>query len=111
MKKRKKPLAGEYAALAWLLATSPQAASRDGHKAIELAERATRRVGGGKPQILRALAAAYAEAGRFSEAVETARRALHLAEGQSNTVLAGELQAQLKLYQARLPFRTPAPTH
>jgi len=97
--------------LAWVLATCPQTALRNGNKAVELAERANQPAGGANPSILCILAAAYAEAGRFSEAVETAQHALRLAGAQSNTVLAGQLQAQLKLYQAGLPFHSPAQTH
>ena len=90
--------------LAWVLATSPQASLRNGIKAVGLAERANQLAGGKNPVILATLAAAYAEAGRFPEAIETAQRALRLAEGQSNTALAGALQSQLKLYQAGIPF-------
>jgi hypothetical protein len=57
--------------------------------------------------VLDTLAAAYAEAGRFPEAVTTAQRALHLAEARSNTALAGSLQSQLKLYQDGRPFHLP----
>jgi Flp pilus assembly protein TadD len=97
--------------LAWLLATCPQASLRNGNKAVELARRADDLVGGENPVILHTLAAAYAEAGRFSEAVETAQRALYLAEAQSNTTLAGQLQSEMKLFQAGSPFHTPAQTH
>jgi tetratricopeptide (TPR) repeat protein len=97
--------------LAWVFATCPQAALRNGNKAVELAERANQLAGGDDLLILRALAAAYAEAGRFSEAVETAQRALPLAEAQSNTMLAGQLKAQLKLYQSGNPFHSHAQTH
>ena len=50
------------------------------------------------------LAAAYAEAGRFPEAVTTAQRALQLAASQNNVALVAALEAQLKLYQAGSPF-------
>jgi tetratricopeptide (TPR) repeat protein len=90
--------------LAWTLATSPQASLRNGDKAVELAQRANQLTGGENPTILYTLAAAYAEAGRFPEAVETAQRALQLAETQSNTALADAIRSQLKLYQAGLPF-------
>jgi tetratricopeptide (TPR) repeat protein len=90
--------------MAWVLATCPQASLRNGIKAVGLAERANQLTGNGNPVILHTLAAAYAEAGRFSEAIETVQRALHLAEEQSNTALAGPLQSQLKLYQAGIPF-------
>ena len=90
--------------MAWVLATCPQASLRNGIKAVGLAERANQPAGGKNPMILATLAAAYAEAGRFPEAVETAQRALRLAETQSNTAVAGALQSQLKLYQAGIPF-------
>ena len=70
--------------LAWVLATCPQASLRNGNKAVELAQRANQLTGDGNPVVLGTLAAAYAEAGRFPEAVETAQRALQLAETQSN---------------------------
>ncbi len=97
--------------LAWLLATCPQASLRNGNEAVELAARADQLAGGENPVILHTLAAAFAETGRFAEAVETAQRALHLAEAQSNTKLAGQLQSELKLYQAGKPFHSPAQTH
>jgi tetratricopeptide (TPR) repeat protein len=96
--------------LAWLLATSSEASLRNGARAVELAQQANNLAGGKNPIILHTVAAAYAEAGRFSEAVETAQRALHLAEAQSNTVLTGQLQSEMKLYQAGSPFHSPAQT-
>ena len=90
--------------LAWVLATCPQASLRNGNKAVELAQRANQFMGDGNPVVLGTLAAAYAEAGRFPEAEETARRALQVAETQSNPALADALRSQLKLYQAGLPF-------
>jgi tetratricopeptide (TPR) repeat protein len=90
--------------LAWVLATCPQASLRNGRKAVELAQRANQLTGDKNPLLLRTLATAYAEAGRFSEAVETAQRALQLAEAQSNTALADVIQSELKLYQAGVPF-------
>jgi len=93
--------------LAWLLATCPEASLRDGGKSLELARQASLLAGGENPVVLHTLAAACAETGRFSEAVETAQRALRLAEAQTNTVLAGALQSELKLYQAGSPFHSP----
>jgi tetratricopeptide (TPR) repeat protein len=97
--------------LAWCLATCPQASLRNGDKAVQLARRANELAGGKNPVILGTLAAAFAEAGRFGDAVETAQRALHLAEAQSNTKLAGQLQFELKLYQAGSPFHIPEQPH
>ncbi len=97
--------------LAWLLAASPEASLRNGNKAVELAQRANALTAGNNLRVLHTLAAALAEAGRFSEAVETAQRALRLAEAQSNTSLAGQLQLEIKLYQAGSPYHLPAQTH
>src|SRR5208282_798188 len=69
--------------LAWVLATCPQASLRNGNQAVALARRANQLTGGGNPVVLGTLAAAYAEAGRFPEAEETAQRALQMAETQS----------------------------
>ena len=90
--------------LAWVLATCPQASLRNGNKAVELAQRANQLTGDGNPVFLGTLAAAYAEAGRFPEAVATAQRALQVAETQPSTALADTLRSQLKLYQAGIPF-------
>jgi len=91
--------------LAWMLATSPQASIRNGVKAVELAQRANQLSGAGNLVILRTLAAAYAEAGRFPEAIETAGQALRLATAQSNNAWIDALQTEIKLYQAGQPLR------
>jgi tetratricopeptide (TPR) repeat protein len=97
--------------LAWLLATCAEASLRNGAKAVELARQANALTGGGNPAILHTLAAALAEAGRFPEALETAQRASHLAGAQSNTVVAAEVQSEMKSYQAGRPFHGPEQTH
>jgi len=96
--------------LAWLLAACPLASLRDGNKAVELARQANALTGAERPLILRTLAAALAEAGRFPEAVETAQRAASLAEAQSIPDLARQIQFELKFYQAGKPFPFPQPT-
>jgi tetratricopeptide (TPR) repeat protein len=93
--------------LAWLLATAPEPSLRDGRKAVELAWQANQETGLENPTILHILGAAYAEAGRFPEAVEAAQHALRLAEAKSNTMQAGTLQSELKLYRAGSPFHSP----
>jgi Flp pilus assembly protein TadD len=97
--------------LAWLLATCPQASLRNGDKAMQLARQANEMAHGKNPVILGTLAAAFAEAGRLSEAVETAQLALHLAEEQSNTDVAGQLQFEMKFYQAGSSFHISEPPH
>ena len=97
--------------LAWVLATCPNPAVRNGARAVDLAEQAERLAAGSNPSILGTLAAAYAETGRFSEAVSTAQRALKLATAQTNAAQVGPLRAQLGLYQAGSPFRDASQTN
>ena len=96
--------------LAWLLATSPDAAIRNGIKAIELAQKADQHSGGENPMVSMTLAAAYAEAGQFPAAITAVQRALKLAAAQNNPGLASTLQTQLELYQASTPFHLPMRT-
>jgi tetratricopeptide (TPR) repeat protein len=90
--------------LAWVLATVSPAALRDGRQAVDLAERANQIAGGEDPIILRTLAAAYAEAGRFDDAVRSAQKAMALARAAGQSGLVEQLDGQLKLYAAKLPF-------
>ena len=90
--------------LAWLLAAGPVASLRNGSEAIGLAREADEITRGGDPIILHTLAAAFAQAGDFSNAVETARQAAQLAQAQSNQALASEMESELKLYNAGKPF-------
>jgi tetratricopeptide (TPR) repeat protein len=89
---------------AWVLATCPVASVRNGREAVVLAQRAAQAAGGRDPAILDTLAAAYAEVGRFPEAVQTARQALTLAVQQNAQPLAEGLKARIALYEARTPF-------
>lgn len=92
--------------LAWLLATSADPSVRNGSEAVRLAERADSASSRSDqhPTVLRILAAAYAEAGQFAEAKETARQALKAANVQGNTNLADALQGELALYDLGLPY-------
>ena len=101
----------KLANIAWVLATSPDPSIRNGSKAVELAEQTDRFSGGGNPVMAATLAAAYAEAGRFPEAITNARRALQLASSQNKTALVAALEAQLKLYQAGSPFHQTGASH
>ena len=96
--------------LAWVFATCPDDSIRDGRRAVELAEKALRLSGGKIPMIFHILAAAYAENGRFSEAIETAQRGAALANSQGNPGLASELQNNVALYEAGRPLRDPSLT-
>jgi protein O-mannosyl-transferase len=89
--------------LAWILATYSDPAFRDGTKALELAQRANEFSGRNNPIILRTLAAAHANVGQFSTAVEVGQLALSLTDRQSP--LASALQRELAGYEASEPYR------
>ena len=93
--------------LAWIRAAHPQAEFRDGPEAVRLAERACRVTGNKESMLVGTLAAAYAEAGRFEEAMAAAgqARALALAGGQKD--LAEKNEKLLELFRARHPYREP----
>ena len=97
--------------LAWVFATSPDQSVRNGPKAVQLAEQAVRVSGSRIPILFRTLAAAYAESGRFSEAIQAAQQGIELANSQGNSGLAAELQGNIALYQERQPLRDPSLTN
>lgn len=98
--------AGALNNLAWELATSPVPSRRNGDEALVLAIRANAAAGGKSPDCLDTLAAAYAEAGQFDEAVKTAKEALRLAGERSDSAAAGALERRIHLYEAGQPFRS-----
>jgi tetratricopeptide (TPR) repeat protein len=91
--------------IAWVLATSSDASIRDGAKAIELAQVAVALSGSREPRFVRTLAAAYAESGRFSEALAAAQQAAVIARMQGKTQLANHLEKDIMLYRGHLPLR------
>lgn len=96
---------------AWLRATDTSADLRNGAEAVRFAERACKvAVDESRPTIFAAncldtLAAAYAEAGRFDDAVKAARRAVAMAEALNNRNAARDFTARLRLFEARKPYR------
>jgi len=91
--------------LAWLLATNPRAEIRNGAEAVRLAERACDLAGGKEPHFLATLDAAYAEAGRFEDAIRIAIQGRDLAHAAGNQPLAAEAERRLALYQRKQAFR------
>jgi len=89
--------------LAWIRATASDPALRDASEAVALAERAA----AGAPSVAAfdALAAAYASAGRFEEAVKAARSGIELAVSAGQQEAAAQFRVRLQLYQSRKPFR------
>jgi tetratricopeptide (TPR) repeat protein len=90
--------------LAWMLATWPDASIRNGAQAVALAQQVAKSYS--DPQVLRTLAAAYAETGRYSDAIATGQKALAMANDIKNSGLAAAIQKEIQLYQASSPCRT-----
>jgi tetratricopeptide (TPR) repeat protein len=88
---------------AWLLATCADAKFRDGKKAVAAAKRACDLTGWKDAGSLDTLAAAYAEAGDFAEAVRWQKQAL--ADTRLQADERAEYQLRLKLYEAKKPYR------
>jgi tetratricopeptide (TPR) repeat protein len=93
--------------LAWILATNPDAEVRDGAEAVALAESACRLTGSKQAVFVGTLAAAYAEAGRFNDAVAAAEKARSLAEAANERELAARNLKLSELYRAGKPCRDP----
>lgn len=93
--------------LAWILATHPEVAFRDGVEALEWAELAVSLAAPNSSAELDTLAAALAELGRFDDAQARAREALARAEAAGNADEARDIRARLELYARRQPYREP----
>ena len=91
--------------IAWVLATAPEAALRNGSEAVSLAEHAVKLTSAREPVVLGTLAAAYAETGRYGQATETEQRAADLAARQGNAPLAESLNQRLTLFERKTPIR------
>jgi tetratricopeptide (TPR) repeat protein len=103
-------LVGALNNLAWVLAASPDDELRNGAEAVRLAEHACELTHYGQPMFIGTLAAAYAECGRFPEAVTTAEKAEKLATDAGLKKLAGKNRQLLELYRAGKPYHEPALT-
>lgn len=88
---------------AWLLATCPQSAIRDSKLAIEAAEKAVNLTGRKNGSFLDTLAAAYASAGRWEDAITTAEQAVGELSGADQYAA----DQRLGLYREKKPFVEP----
>jgi Flp pilus assembly protein TadD len=93
--------------LAWVLATSPEMMHRNGHRAVQLAELACKGTAYKSPPLLDTLAAAYAEASQFDQAIQTILQAIEVVRSDPNASTA-TLESRLKLYRAGRPYRESA---
>jgi len=92
-------------ALAWALATHPRADLRNGAEAVTLAERACELSGGKQARFWGTLDVAYAEAGRFTDAIVAATRAKSLAQAAGQTNAAQAADSRIQLYRQQKPYR------
>jgi len=90
--------------LAWLLAAAPDPAIRNGQEAVSMAERACRLTAYQKPQVIGTLAAAYAEAGRFNDAILAAQKARDVALATGDKKIADRNAQLLELYKSHKAF-------
>ena len=94
--------------LAWILATSPDAHIRNGVQAVRYAERACELTHHGVTVVVGTLAAAYAEAGRFDDALAAAQKACALAAAAGEPGLLKRNQELLELYRSHQPYHEAA---
>jgi Tfp pilus assembly protein PilF len=90
--------------LSWILATTKDTKLHNPIEAVKYAQRACESTEYNRPDFLDTLAAAYAAAGRFPEAVETAEKAVALAMALEQKELAINIQKRLELYRAKIPY-------
>jgi len=98
--------------LAFLLATAPDAGLRNGEEAVRLAELACQKTQYQEIVPLRTLAAAYAEAGRFADAVAVAQKVCALAGTRGKKQFLAQDEQLLELYQSGRAYHQnaqPAP--
>jgi len=91
--------------LAWLFATHPDAALRDGPRAVQLSERACALTERKQPLLIATLAAADAETGKFSEAIATVQNVLSVARSNADAKTAALAENLLAAFQSNQPYR------
>ena len=90
--------------LAWILASHEDKKVRNPDEAVRFAERACELTKYEAPGLLDTLAVAYAAVGKFPEAIETAEKALELAQSANQQQMADEIQKHLQLYKRGQPY-------
>jgi tetratricopeptide (TPR) repeat protein len=88
---------------AWLLATCPKAALRDGKKAMQYATKACEAANWKDAYYLGTFAAAHAECGNFKEAIKWQKKAIEI--GYDDKTVTENAHQCLKSYQAGKPYR------
>jgi Tfp pilus assembly protein PilF len=91
--------------LAWLLATCPDDKIRNGQRAVELAQRACQSTEWKAAFLIGTLAASYAEAGDFKNAVAMAEKARTVARDNKQEEVAQRNEELMELYRAGKAYR------
>ena len=94
--------------LAWVLAVAPEAGLRNGTEAVRAGLQAEHLSQGTNSVIIGTLAAAYAEVGRFPEAIAAAERAMAMATNPGQIKI---LQTHIWLYESGRPFHESVPAN
>jgi hypothetical protein len=97
--------------LAWTYATDPNPKIRNGAKALYLAKACVDATNRKEPGYLDTLSAAYAEAGQFNIALETAQEAMRLPSAKAQPYFLSEVQAHAALYRAGKAVRSNRRSH
>jgi len=104
----KRDLADSCNKLAWYLATCWDDSIREGKRAVELATKACELTEWKNPNCIDTLAAAYAEAGKFDDAVKWEKKAMEQPD-MLGLLVPERAKARLKLYEAHKPYHEPRP--
>jgi tetratricopeptide (TPR) repeat protein len=91
--------------LAWIAATDPRPELRNGTEAVNMAQRACELTANKQARCLATLAAAYAEAGRFAEAISTTEAAQQLAASAGQKAVAAKCSSLLDTLKSGKPWR------
>ncbi|MBW2663359.1 MAG: hypothetical protein JRD93_15580 [Deltaproteobacteria bacterium] len=91
--------------LSWIYATNNDEQFRNGKEAIRLSEKLCSLQDYKHPLSLDALAAAYAEIGKFDTAVSTAKKAVELALLYGPNELVSGINKRISLYKSGQPYR------
>jgi tetratricopeptide (TPR) repeat protein len=98
---------GAHGGTAWLLSTAPDAAIRDGRRAVGFARRACELSDWQSPYAMQTLAIAYAEANDYAEAVRWMEEAFKFPDFARDA--GAEAHERLALFRSGKPYREDVP--